>query len=92
MTIVYFFKFLNKMFLKNKIYVIWMINWLINKYKNIFLLTYWEGHLHLINYNHQLAKCQPTKKINSEGPCLYNEFYDDYWKNPFAIKYYDDDQ
>ena len=32
----YSFKFLNKIFLENKIYAIWMIDWLINKYKNLF--------------------------------------------------------
>ena len=46
----------------------------------------------MINYNRQLPKCHPTKKINNKVSCLYNQTYYDHRKNQYAIKCYDGDQ
>ena len=89
-TIMYSFKFLNKIFLKNKIHAVWMIDWLINKYKtsSINVLGRWFT---LDKFLPSTSEIRANKK-NNKAPCLYNQTYYDYRKSPFSIKYYDGDQ
>ena len=43
-------------------------DWLINQsIQKRFLLTYWVGGLHVINHNHELAICKPTKENEQQS-------------------------